>query len=221
MTIEDYLTRCTTYKTRAEWLAARYNYIGGSEASAIIGLNPYMTNVELWELKTGRRDPKNLDDNELVVYGAEAEKHLRALYRLDHPEQEVYYAEYNMWHNKDFPFAHASLDGWIKEGERNGVLEIKTATIQSSAQRAKWDDKIPDNYFVQVLHYLLVTGFDFAVLKAQIKYDHGEDIMAVTKHYRIERADVQADIDYLAKEEALFYQYIQDERRPPLVLPTI
>ena len=38
-----------------EWLQARSYGIGGSDASAILGMNPYKTNIELFEEKTGRR----------------------------------------------------------------------------------------------------------------------------------------------------------------------
>jgi predicted phage-related endonuclease len=37
---------------REGWLKERREGIGGSEAAAILGMNPYMTNVELWEYKT-------------------------------------------------------------------------------------------------------------------------------------------------------------------------
>ena len=37
---------------RQEWLKARSGRIGGSDASAVIGLNPYLNNVDLWRIKT-------------------------------------------------------------------------------------------------------------------------------------------------------------------------
>lgn len=36
-----------TITTEAEWLKARLNGIGASEASAIVGCNPYMSNTDL------------------------------------------------------------------------------------------------------------------------------------------------------------------------------
>ena len=36
-----------TYRNAAEWLKARTSYIGGSDASSIIGLSPWRTNVQL------------------------------------------------------------------------------------------------------------------------------------------------------------------------------
>ena len=50
--------------THNEWLRNRGKGIGGSEIASVIGQNPYMTNVELWELKTGRRKKPDISDNQ-------------------------------------------------------------------------------------------------------------------------------------------------------------
>lgn len=212
-----------TLNSREEWLEKRKSYIGGSEASCIVGMNPYTTNVELWEMKTGRRKAEDISEKSYVKYGTEAEQYLRELFKLDYPQYEGFYEENNMWLNSDYPFAHASLDGWLVEKEtgRKGILEIKTTNIIQSIQKEKWKDRIPDNYYIQVLHYLMVTGFDFVVLKAQLKYDYDGDIFLTTKHYKIERAEVLEDIEYLIKAEKQFSEYIKNDMQPPLVLPNI
>lgn len=212
-----------TLNSREEWLEKRKSYIGGSEASCIVGMNPYATNVELWEMKTGRRKAEDISEKSYVKYGTEAEQYLRSLFVLDYPQYKVEYVENNMWLNSDYPFAHASLDGYLTEKEtgRKGILEIKTTNIIQSIQKEKWKDRIPDNYYIQILHYLMVTGFDFAVLKAQLKYDYDGDIFLTTKHYKIERAEVLEDIEYLIKAEKQFSEYIKTDMQPPLVLPNI
>lgn len=207
--------------SREEWLQNRKR-IGGSDASAILGRNPYKTNIELWQEKTGRTLPEDISDKPYVKYGIAAEEHLRALFALDHPEYTVCYEENNIWINDRMPWAHASLDGWLidKEG-RNGIWECKTTNILQSMQKDKWKQQIPDNYYVQVLHYLMVTEFDFAVLKAQLKYDFGGEIYLQTRHYPIERSEVQEDIDYLIQKEAEFWEYVKSDKVPPLELPEI
>ena len=62
---------------------------------------------------------------------------------------------------------------------------------------------------------------DFAILKAQLKWDNGNDVFMVTKHYHMERSEMQADIDFLMKKGAEFYEYIEKDIQPPLVLPDI
>lgn len=209
-------------KNRAEWLEHRKGRIGGSEAACIVGMNPYQTNVELWEHKTGRRIAEDISDKPFVKYGTNAEEYLRELFKLDYPQYNAHYVDNNMWLNEKYPFAHASLDGWLEDEKgRRGVLEIKTTNILQSIQREKWNHRIPDNYYIQVLHYLMVTEFDFAVLKAQLKYDYDGDIFLTTKHYLIEREEVKEDIEFLEKAERSFFECIKEDRQPNLVLPVI
>ena len=206
---------------RAEWLKNRTR-IGGSDASAIVGMNPYMSNVELWEIKTGITTQRDISEEPYVKYGTEAEQHLRELFKLDFPEYEMHYAENNMWTNDKYPFSHASLDGWlIDQDGRMGIWECKTTNILKSMQKEKWRDRIPDNYFIQLLHYFMVTEFEFAVLKAQLKSEFNGDVYIQTKHYKIERAEVEDDIIYLAKAEAKFWEQVQTKTRPALLLPEI
>lgn len=209
--------------SHSDWLEARSNYIGGSDAAAVLGMNPYKTNIELWQEKTGQLTPEDISDKPYVQYGTQAEMHLRGLFRLDFPEYEVHYVENNLWLNDKYPFAHASLDGWLTEKEtgRKGILEIKTTNILQSMQKEKWKDRIPDNYYIQTLHYMMVTEFDFVVLKAQLRYDYGGVPMFQTKHYKIERDDVKTDIEFLESSERAFWQSVQERKRPGLVLPEI
>lgn len=209
-------------KSREEWLKNR-NRIGGSDASAILGMNPYRTNIELWQIKTGQLIPEDISDKPYVQYGIQAEMHLRELFQLDFPQYQVSYEENNMFLNDKYPFAHASLDGWLieKETGRRGILEIKTTNILQSMQREKWNHRIPDNYYIQLLHYFLVTEFDFAVLKAQLKSEFNGESYIQTKHYHIERSEVQSDIDFLEASERRFWKQVQQRRKPYLILPDI
>ncbi len=77
-------------KDRNEWLANR-SRIGGSDASCIVGMNPYRSNVELWQIKTGQMIPEDISEKPYVKYGTEAEQHLRELFKLDFPEYQVFY----------------------------------------------------------------------------------------------------------------------------------
>ena len=208
---------------REDWLHARSGRIGGSDAAAVLGCNPWMTNVQLWKYKTGKAKQKDISDKEVVKYGNNAEPLLRQLFALDFPQYEVLYEENNIFFNDKIPWAHASLDGWLvdKETGRKGILEIKTTNIIQSLQKEKWKNRIPDNYYIQVLHYLMVTGFDFVVLKAQLKYEYDGDIMLNTRHYKIEREEVLEDIVFLEKSEKEFSEYIKNDMQPPLVLPAI
>ena len=216
------MPKMTVLGSRDKWLEARKSYIGGSDASSIVGKNPYMSNVDLWELKKGIRTAEDISDNPLVKYGHDAEMYLRELFRLDFPEYLVDYVDNNLWTNEKYPFAHASLDGWLVDRNgRKGVLEIKTTSILQSMQREKWDRRIPDNYYCQVLWYMAVLEADFACLKAQLKCDYDGDIVLTTRHYWIEREEVQSDIDYLMEAGREFAESLKGDKRPALILPAV
>ena len=208
--------------SREEWLTARSDRIGGSEASAVVGLNPYMSNTDLWDIKMGLKIPEDISEKPYVRYGHDAEPLLRDLFRLDFPDYKVGYVDNNLFINSRYPWAHASLDGWLQDPEgRTGILEIKTTEILQSMQKEKWKDRIPDNYYLQVLHYMMVMEADFACLKAQLKYDYDGDIYLQIRHYWIERQDVENDIRILSEKEEEFWHHMQNSTRPATLLPEI
>ena len=58
---------------REEWLKVRKcQGIGGSEAGAVLGVNKYQTNLDLWELKTGRKEAPDLSDNPAGLPGIQS-----------------------------------------------------------------------------------------------------------------------------------------------------
>lgn len=207
-----------------QWHEERRKGIGASEASAIIGLNPYMDNVTLWEIKTGRKKSADISSNAHVAYGHAAEAPLRELFALDYPQYEVSYGgEFDLVRNDKHPFIFATLDGRLKEKDtgRLGVYEGKTTEVLKSMTYEKWKDQIPQNYFCQVLHQLIATGFDFVVLNAQLKRTYGQDVRTETRRYFIEREEVKDDLEYLLEEELKFWDYVKRDVRPPRVLPSI
>jgi putative phage-type endonuclease len=219
---EQATLRTYSFSSRDEWLKARKSYIGGSDAAAVLGMNPYKTNVKLWEEKTGISEPEDISDKPYVKYGHEAEEHLRELFRLDFPQYQVFYDPDTFLVNDKYPWAHASVDGLLRDQEgRLGILEIKTTNIMQSMQKEQWDDRIPDNYYLQVLHYMMVLEADFTVLKAQLKYEFKDSLFLQTRHYFIERSDVEEDIRILRDAEQKFWKDVVDKRRPAVILPDI
>jgi len=209
-------------QNREEWLRIRRRGIGGSDAGTAVGMNRYKTNVQLWREKTGLEVPADVSDKPAVAFGKQAEKHLRELYKLEHPENTVKYSEFGMYFSDKLPFMFATLDGEITapDGSR-GVLEIKTTNIRNSLQWDEWNDRIPDSYYIQVLHQLACTGFDFAVVMAYIRYIKDDEKRSQIRYYRIDRRNVQTDIEWLEEKEKIFWQYVEEHRIPPLILPEI
>ena len=206
-----------------EWLKARLKGIGGSDAGAAIGKNKYKNNVELWREKTGKMIPEDISDKPAVIFGKIAEPNLREMFKLDHPQYTVDYHEFYMYLNDDYPFIFATLDGELTDKNgRKGILEIKTTTIQNKLQWDDWDDdRIPDSYYVQILHQLAATGWDFAALKAYIRYYRNGFLQAAVRHYFIERSEVENEIEFLIEQEKSFWKSVTENKEPALILPEI
>lgn len=226
--------------TRQQWLAARQKGIGASDAACIIGVNPWKTNLQLWEEKTGRSTPEDIGEKPQVVYGKNAEDSLRSLFALDYPQYKVSYDEFGMIANRpEEPWLFATLDGELEQTlyddgavaakDRYGVLEIKTTEIMHPRMWEEWSDGVPQHYYCQVLHQLLATGYSYAILKAQIRYRDYKDpnpvsaLRITTKHYYIDARSeqVRADMAYLLAAEKKYWLCVQNDTPPPLILPNI
>ena len=217
--------RMIQFDSREEWLKHRVKYIGGSDCAAIVGQNPWKSNVELWLEKTGQVMAPDISDNPNVKFGTEAEPIIRELFKLNYPQYEVFYIENNSWMNDKYPFAAVSHDAWLVEKEtgRKGIWECKTTEIVSSMSKEKWRNQVPMNYYCQLLHSLLVReDCEFAHLTALLtwKFEDNE-IYQQLKNYHIERSEVEADIKFLESSEKGFWKQVQERRRPGLLLPNI
>lgn len=208
-----------------EWKNARCKGIGGSDAAAVLGLSNWKTNQEIWEEKANGKiyDDTKLENNKDVLYGKKAESYLIDLFILDYPDYHVIpNNDFMININTDHRFLIGSLDGEILciKTQRRGVLEIKTAFIRNRMQAKKWENgNIPEQYYIQCLHYLLVTGYDFCILKAQLNY-FGE--YTKTIHSKIEKIDVLNDIEYLKNTLINFWEnHVLTGVKPDLILPKI
>lgn len=208
-----------------EWLEMRKSGIGASDAAAILGLSNWKTNIELWEEKVGLRKPDDISNEELVAFGNSVENYMFEIFKLKTASKYDCKKEKGIVYFKD-DFQFASLDGHItdKRTGEQGVWECKTALSTPATWEAYAKNAIPQNYYIQLLHQLLVTGYSFNVITPII---HGEDANGLPKFSsfcRFIRADeeqVIADMKYLDEQERIFWQYVQRKERPPKRLPII
>ena len=104
----------------------------------------------------------------------------------------------------------------LKKGMK-GVLEVKTTDVLSSMHKENWNNQIPMNYYIQTLHYLNVTGYDFVVLMAQLKFtDKNKVITYENRFYGFLRDDRKEDLIYLETEMDKFHYYVDNKIEPPL-----
>ncbi|MGN0983446.1 MAG: YqaJ viral recombinase family protein, partial [Gemmiger sp.] len=168
-----------------------------------------------------------------VRYGHDAEAPIRELFALDHPQYIVQYGgAFDMVRSADHPWLFATLDGRLIERStgRRGVYEGKTTEILRSQQLEKWTfrdergqihGRVPDNYYVQLLHQLLATGWDFAVLNCRFKRAYPDGLRFETRSYRFDREDLADDLAFLLGAETAFWRCVQENTSPALILPEI
>lgn len=181
------------------WLEHRRNAIGGSDASSIIGLNPWSSPYTVWADKLGKLPPK--EDNEAMRLGRDLEDYVAK--RFTEKTGKKVRRENAIIYNDDYPFAHANVDRMVV-GEDAG-LECKTTSVLN-LKKFK-NGAFPGNYYVQCVHYLMVTGCKRWYLGVLVL---GEGFYDFT----IERDE--EEIAALAKSEKEFWEYVQT-KTPPMV----
>ena len=210
----------------SEWLKTRSKGLGGSDAACIMVLNPFKTNLELWREKTGRAEPKDVSNYDAVKYGKDAEEPLRKIFLLDYPQYVLEYRPFDIHCNTEYEFIRGTFDGELFDTGQfmlKGIYEGKTGEIRQSTDWLKWKNKVPQNYFCQILHYFAIDPeYKYCKLKAQLKhYDENDEVLHTTKHYHFNREDYEEDIKLLIQEEVKFWDYVEKDKEPPLKLPQI
>lgn len=210
----------THFEDRESWLDGRGVGIGGSEAAAVLGLSPWLSSVRLWEQKTGQKQAKNISDNPSVARGVAVEDPMRRLFYALHPEMILAHYPYDLLYQDNRPWLFATLDGELREKEtgKKGILEIKSGDCIKRADWEAWDNKIPEHYYVQGLHQLLATGWDFVCFFAILFNAEGD---ASLRSYRFDRAEVLQDMDYLLGKETAFWESVTKKEIPAMRLPQI
>lgn len=148
----------TANMDQKEWLEQRKRGIGGSEAATVMGLNQYQTPYQLWEIKTGRKEPQDLSENQAVIFGnlledVIADEFSRRTGRKVRRDNKIrFHAEH--------PELLANIDRLIvSDGDSGpGILEIKTT---NSYTYKEWELGVPEQYYCQIQHYFGVTGYQY------------------------------------------------------------
>ena len=184
-----------------DWLEYRKQGIGGSDATVACGISRYKSPVELWLEKTGQLPAQ--EAGEAAYWGTQLEPLVRAEFtrrtgiEVTHTMQLLQSVEH--------PFMLANLDGTCEHPDFGPcIFEAKTA----SAYKAKeWDNSIPEEYLLQIQHYMAVTGYRGAYIAALIGGN--------TFRWKFVERD-EALIAVMIHLEAEFWGHVQDGTPPPL-----
>jgi putative phage-type endonuclease len=182
-----------------EWLAARREGIGSSDAAVIAGEKGSL--LALWGEKTGLAPKPEPDDAtaEMWAWGHRMEPLVAEAYteRTGRPLRRVN----RLLQHPQTPWALASLDRVSAvKGERR-IVELKVTDIDA---RFAGDD-LPGDVEAQIRHQMWVTGFDVA------------EVAVLQRHWRLKLFTIEvddaytADLVYLERE---FWRQVEAREMP-------
>lgn len=167
-----------------EWLEMRRTKIGASDAPVLVGVSPWKTPFELYEEKMGwKTSPQNDAMKRGLLLEEQARDRLGKIFGFSFKPAVCLH--------KSIKWIMASLDA--VNLEENIIIEIKSPGKKD--HQLALDGKIPDHYYPQLQHQMLVTD-----LKSAFYYSFdGDDGVIVP---------VKRDDDYiidLLEKEKKFY----------------
>ena len=188
------------YGSRDEWLQIRRGYIGGSDAGAIIGMNPYASAFSVWAEKTGK--VPEFEGNISTRTGTLLEDLVARLF-MEETGKKVQRMNFTIV-NAAYPFACANIDREII-GE-DAILECKTTNSFVNVKKFRTGE-YPEMWYAQMTHYLAVTGAKKAYLA----------VLSECRDFRVfELERDEEEIKALVDAEREFWNtYVLPKKTPP------
>ncbi len=195
----------TKNMTQSDWLEVRRQGIGSSDCAAACGLNPYMSMLELWMIKTGRVKQSIEDESSGIAplyWGKQLEPLVAEFYSL-HTNNKVRRVNAVLQHpDPDKSFMLANLDYAVVGSDEVQILECKTAGEYGARL---WRDGVPLYVLCQVQHQLAVTGKRAAHVCVLI-CGHETKIFKVTRSESV--------IKHIINAERYFWECVEKDTPP-------
>ena len=195
----------TKNMTQAQWLEVRRKGIGSSDCAAACGLNPYMSMLELWMIKTGRIQQNIEEESEghAPLYWGKQLEPLVAEYYSMHTQHKVRRVNAVLQHpDPDKHFMLANLDYSVVGSDEVQILECKTAGEYGAKL---WRDGVPLYVLCQVQHQLAVTGKQAAHI-CVLLCGHETRIFKVTRSESV--------IQHIVNAERYFWECVEKDTPP-------
>lgn len=194
--------------SREDWLDYRRLGIGGSDAAAIMGLSPFATIRDLYFDKIGVTPV--IEEEEENWVAKEVGHRLEDLVAMIFAKKtglEVFPVR-KMFRHPLYPFMLADVDYFIRFPDGSiGILECKTCNYNA---KDKWaDDGIPENYVLQVRHYLAVMNMNKAYIACLYGNNENEFI------YRCLERDRMEEEELIDQEKYFWEEYVEKKIEPP------
>jgi putative phage-type endonuclease len=143
--------KTTRFSDRDEWLQARKTKITGSRLKDIVVLRGNNKKIGFWELLAERLQIEDGESDNPMQRGTDLES--EAIKAFEEHEGKVVNTDLVIWIRDDNDSVAISPDGYINETE---AVECKSLSSARHLQ-AYFEQKIPDEYWFQVLQYFIVN----------------------------------------------------------------
>ena len=173
----------TLEMTHDEWLKRRFESIGASESGSILGINPWKTAVDVYYEKVDR--VTDFPDNLNMWLGRALEPVIKK--RFEEESGFKVRNDHKIRVDKEHSFLTTNLDRMVV-GEKVPV-EYKALS--------RWDGEIPDYYFSQVQHQIMVSESDYAYFVVLV--------LAAQKSFVIQKINRDDEFIGLMREEEISF----------------
>lgn len=205
-------------QSQAEWLTNRHELgIGGSEIGAVLGLNHYVSPLQVFYHKC-RKAPIINPHRVETLWGHLHEPTIAKLWQYYEGTDDSILANYQnnkkirkcqkvnaMFQNSKYDWLFANVDRIILKSAHTprGILEIKTI---SGFVTRQYLNGIPSNYVMQVIAYMLVLELEYAEIAI---LEDGRYL----KVYPIALEDCKNIVDKLLAQTKEFWQRVEEARK--------
>jgi len=150
-------------KKHEDWLAIRKMGLTGTDIAAIAGESPYDSALSVYANKLSLMPPK--EENEAMALGTYMEDPIALLWQKRNPGVKIRKVPYILQH-KQHDWMLGNIDRHIV-APSEGVLEVKLVGPHAMKGWGADDEpKIPTQYHLQVMWYLMCTGLTHCKIAA-------------------------------------------------------
>lgn len=184
---QDYLNELKNILNSPQWakhfetveiipFEERKKLIGGTALSAVLGINPYVTPFQIWNLMVNDVEPSHTEFAEKKMKaGKKLEKVILEYFTEEFkPDDLIYFSKYDVsFKSKIYEFIAGTPDAICLRDNKSYIIEIKNLGYNTAKE---FKDSVPVHYLCQAnlyaylfntdyyLYAILVDGYDFQII---------------------------------------------------------
>lgn len=174
----------------------RHLYIGGSDIAKVMGLSRWGTPLSLWAEKTGKIPPKDLSNVEAVELGNDLEDFVAN--KFSQKTGKAVRRSPKVYQHPQYPYMVAHIDRLVTGTDE--LLECKTCSF---FKKDEWEgEEIPQEYILQVIWYLGITGRKVGYIA----------VLIGGQSFKYKKIEFDSELfDKMVETAKDFWQHVQDD----------